>query len=170
MPTKKLSRTERDKREITRLAKIHKQAREKFGTPKCPTGHIIREGYKRGTYKRKTGSKIKGTWVSPTCIKSKTGKKKGVPLFRLQKDVLGQYGYENVQEKTELQRHRALSKALEDIPALELFRRLNALSVLNKDQNPNLSKLFKSDANYIKTTKEYLNRPTARKSSGSTRK
>jgi hypothetical protein len=51
------------------------------GAKKCPSGTIMRKGYKRKSYRRKSGSKVKSTRVSSKCIKAigssaKTGKKR----------------------------------------------------------------------------------------------
>ncbi len=112
----------------------------------------MREGYKR---KSKSTKLIE---VGPVCVESKTGKPHGEQLFVLEKDVLKKYGYIDVKNLSKQQRQTALKKSLKYIKPLSLMRRLNALSVLNKDQNEKLSKLFKDDAEWVKTTKEYLNR------------
>ena len=58
---------------------IQKQARRKFSkeaSKKCPSGYIMREGYKREGYKStsKKGDsiKVKESWTKPQCIKSQT--------------------------------------------------------------------------------------------------
>ena len=54
---------------------------------------------------------------------------------------------------TELARHRALGKVIRaGEPPLGLFRRLNVLMILFKRTDPNLSKIFKSDRNWVKKT------------------
>jgi len=92
---------------------------------------------------------------------SKSHDQYGANLFNLEKNDLKPYGYENVRSKTALQRHRALSRALDDIESLSLSRKLNALSVVNKNRDPSLSRLFKSDSEWVKTTKHYKNRSTS---------
>lgn len=155
-------RTDVDKRILKEKAKVHMQMREKYGSKKCKTGEVMREGYRRKS-RSKTGSQprnhqSRNIEVKPTCIKSKTGKPHGEQLFVLEKDILKKYGYHNVKDLSKVQRHTALKKALKKIKPLSLMRRLNALAVLNKDQNPRLSKIFKSDSEWIKTTDEYKNR------------
>ena len=49
-------RTSIDRAIIGRKKREHLQARQKFGTPKCSSGEIVREGYKRSSYKKKSGS------------------------------------------------------------------------------------------------------------------
>lgn len=76
--------------------------------------------------------------------------KKVIP--KLKKGELGEYGYKDISSKTAGQRHRSLNKAVKKYGALSVFRKLNALYVLNKNNNVNLSILFKRDRNYIKRT------------------
>ena len=168
-------RSDIDKKIIAKKKAGSKQAREKFGTPKCKKGDILREGYhkrshSRSAYVKKDGSKIsktnvKSSWTPPVCIKSETGKPHGTQLFVLEKGTLEKFGYSNVGSMTRQSRQTALSKAITEIKPLSLMRRLNALAVLNKDKNPKLSKIFKDDSEWVKTTKAYQNRPTAKKGS-----
>jgi hypothetical protein len=46
---------------------------------------------------------------------------------------------------------------------LSVYRKLIAVTVLNENKNPSLARLYKDDANYVKTTTEYKHRPTATK-------
>lgn len=66
---------------------------------------------------------------------------------------LNEHGYHGVRDKTELARHRALGKVIRaGEPPLGLFRRLNVLMILFKRTDPKLSKIFKSDRNWVKNT------------------
>ena len=66
---------------------------------------------------------------------------------------LTEHGYHDVRDKTELARHRALGKVIRaGEPPLGLFRRLNVLMILFKRTDPKLSKIFKSDRNWVKKT------------------
>lgn len=147
-----MKRSDADKEIIELKKKIHSQMREKYGSKKCKPGEILREGYKRKTRSNKLIE------VPPECIKSRTGKPHGEQKFVLEKDVLAKYGYTDVKSLTKIERQQCLKKALKKLKPLSLMRRLNALSVLNKDQNPKLSKLFKDDSEWIKTTDEYKHR------------
>jgi len=61
------------------------------------------------------------------------------------------HGYENVREKSDLARHRALVRVIRaGEPPLGLFRRLNVLMILFKRTDPKLSKLFKKDRDWVK--------------------
>ena len=172
-----------DRKYLAQRAKMYKTARRKFSkqTPKrCPQGRVLREGFyrqptRRRSFKRSTGTQVSastvaGAWVPPTCVPSINRQKKK-RLFVLERNVLGKYGYHNVKNLTTGERHEALDKALDDgIEPLPLLRRVNALYVLNKNQDPTLAQKFKQDVNYIRTTQEYQNRPTARPVSRSSRR
>jgi len=130
-----------NKRLIKKKDKIHQKARQIFGTPKCSSKQIVREGYERN-----------GKFVKPICVASRTGKK-SKQLFVLQSNDLKPYGYQKVQTKSKKQRHTSLKKAVEQSNPLSISRKLNALSILNKNSNPKLSGIFKSDSEWIKKLK-----------------
>jgi len=61
------------------------------------------------------------------------------------------FGYKDVAKMSKLARHRALARAIRGgEPPLGLFRRLNALMIFFKNSNPRLSKIFKSDRDWVK--------------------
>jgi hypothetical protein len=66
-----------------------------------------------------------------------------------QKHTLSVFGYHV--KKSDKSRHESLIKALETSSPLEINRKLNALSTLNKNKNPKYSLKFKADAKYILT-------------------
>lgn len=64
---------------------------------------------------------------------------------------LAVFGYSDVVKMSKLARHRALSRAVKaGEPPLGLFRRLNALMIFFKNSNPRLSKIFRSDRDWVK--------------------
>ena len=69
---------------------------------------------------------------------------------------LSKHGYVSVKDKSEIARHRALSRVIKygGEPPLGLFRRLNLLMVLFKNKDPKLSKIFMMNRNWVK--KMYL--------------
>ena len=151
------------KKYLKKKEKIHKEAMKKFSRQvpkKCSKGEILKEGYKKKSYisHSKTGKNIKvsGSWTKPSCIKSVTGKsKKGSKLITIiDKDVLGKFGYSNVKSLSKTERHSAIRKALQKIKPLSVYRRLVALSTLNKDEE--LFIILRSDANWIKTQDIYI--------------
>ena len=127
------------KKYLQKKAKMHREARKRFSKEvpkKCSKGEILKEGYKKNSYKShsKTGKNIKvsGSWTKPACIKSVTGKsKKGSKLITIMdKDVLGKYGYSNVKSLSKTERHSVLRDALKKIKPLSVYRRLIALATL----------------------------------------
>ncbi len=155
-------------------SRMHQLARQKFpkqSSKKCPKGYIMREGYKRDSYKShsKTGKKtsVKSSWTAPSCIKSVTGKsKKGSKLITIiDKDVLGKYGYNNITAMSQTERHKALRKAIKANKPLSIYRRLIAIATLNKNKDAKLYRTLRDDAAWIKTQTEYIIKSASKKSS-----
>jgi len=145
--------------------KMHKTAMKKFSNEvpkKCPPGQILREGFKKGSYKShsKKGKEINisGSWTKPECIPSVTGKStKGPKLITIiEKDVLGKYGYLNVKTLSKGKRYSALRNAIKSIKPLSVYRRIVALSTLNKNKDQELYDILKNDADWIKTQDVYI--------------
>ena len=153
------------KKYLQKKAKMHREAMKRFSKEvpkKCSKGEILRDGYKKDSYKSysKTGRNIKvsGSWTKPACIKSVTGKsKKGSKLITIMnKDVLGKYGYSNVKSLTNTERHSALRDAIKKIKPLSVYRRLIALATLNKNRDEELFIILRKDAEWIKTQDIYI--------------
>ena len=93
-------------------------------------------------------------YVSSVRVKNKIGvqqmkAKVIIPLSN--SGILSAHGYEDVREKSELARHRALMRVVRaGEPPLGLFRRLNVLMILFKNKDPKLSKIFKKDRDWVK--------------------
>jgi hypothetical protein len=78
-------------------------------------------------------------------------------LFVLEKGALTKYGYHANLDETA--RHQALSKALADgLKPLSLFRKLNALYILNKNKHHQKAMLYRRDAKWVRDTPEYMAR------------
>ena len=78
--------------------------------------------------------------------------KKGV-TFAHKRD-LSQYGYKNIKNMSEYDRHVALATALKGFYSkpggqTSLTRKLNALSLVQKKRDPKLSQLFKEDVDFV---------------------
>ncbi len=153
------------KKYLQKKAKMHREAMKRFSKEvpkKCSKGEILREGYKKNSYKShsKTGRNISvsGSWTKPACIKSVTGKsKKGSKLITIMdKDVLGKYGYSNIKSLSKTERHSALRDALKKIKPLSVYRRLVALATLNKNKDEELFITLRKDADWIKTQDIYI--------------
>ena len=66
----------------------------------------------------------------------------------LQKGTLTEYGYHF--DKTPIARHRALNKAYKAHGYAKIVRKLNAISVLNKNRDPNVTETAKEDMEWLK--------------------
>lgn len=79
---------------------------------------------------------------------SKSNTRKSRQLFILKKGDLTKYGYHG--DLSESTRHKALKKARSEYTSLSLFRKLNAVYVLNKNRDKKRAAIFKADANWVK--------------------
>lgn len=104
---------------------------------------------KPGTKKLSLNKKIK---KKSTYTKDKSYSKK---LFKLNKGTLSQFGYYDIKKMSKQERRKSLSKAVKNVKPLSVMRKLIALSILQKNTNKKLSKTFREDAKFVKTTKEY---------------
>ena len=142
---------------IARRQRIHKSIRKIYGTPHCKKGEVVREGYTRKSFTKKSGLHFGPSRVGPGCIKavglSKKRGRKGKQLFTLKKGDLTRYGYHV--NKSDKERHEALQEAVKHNKPLSIYRKLNALFVLNKNKKPSMAKLYRDDANWVQTTEEY---------------
>lgn len=91
--------------------------------------------------------------------KKKTRKRQSSrQLFVLKKGILTNYGYHA--DLAEPVRRQALQRAFATVTPLSLYRKLNAIYVLNKNRDKKRALIFRSDANWVKTTPEYARRNT----------
>jgi hypothetical protein len=174
---------------LTRSVSLSRSS--KNGSRSCPRGEIKRVAYQKASYNRrsytrKNGTRVKAASVGKTVVGASCAPKrgkfrglsrsgealKGTPLFHLEKEVLKPFGYFDLEHKTRDERQRALSRAVNKLNPLSVYRRVNALYVVNKNQNPSLAKKLQEDKKYIQTTNSYKNRPTApsRSKTGGARK
>jgi hypothetical protein len=68
----------------------------------------------------------------------------------LKKGLLIKFGYQNVTQLSQQQRHEALQKAIRAYGALSVFRKLNAVYVYNRKTNPSHSRIFKTDRDWVR--------------------
>jgi hypothetical protein len=131
--------------------------------PKCKSRSITRKGclknktvrIKKGCIKPLRQSDKKRSVKARRKITSRSSNCK--QLFALEKGTLTKYGYHA--DISENDRRQALSRALADgLKPLSLYRKINALYILNKNQNRALAKLYRQDAKWIKDTPEYMAR------------
>lgn len=114
--------------------------------PVCKSGEIKRASYTRKAYTRKDGVRVKAVRVASGCIVGTGTGLKVIP--KLVKGELKQFGY--AASGTVRSRHIALGKAIKEYGQLSVFRKLNALAVLNKNRAPSTAAIFRADTNWIK--------------------
>ncbi len=108
----------------------------------------VRRSHRRSPRRSKKRSPAK---KSPTKKRSKARSKTRSPIrIHLTKGSLGKYGYTNVANETAVVRRKALAAALAHEDPLPIFKKLNALMVLNKNKRPQLSALFEADRNWVR--------------------
>ena len=123
---------------------------KKYSHKKCPKGSISRVGYK---YIRKsTGKKIS---VKPSCVKSKGLKSQGKISRRvlptLNKGSLTKYGYST--KLSDVERQKALNKALKAYGYSSVVKKLNAVKLLTKNTDPKRSKIYSKDLKFVQKKK-----------------
>lgn len=108
----------------------------------CKKGEILRSSYR---FVNKSGKDIK---VKAKCIKDKGLPGKGPKLIQdLKKGTLSNFGYSSkIQAK---KRKEALTEAVKNIGYGIVVKKLNAISILNKNTNPKISEIFKKDMNWV---------------------
>ena len=110
--------------------------------PKCIKGYTLRHGHYRNN-----------NIVKPTCLKSVgkyKGKYKGPKIGYLNKGGFTKYGYYDVKSLTLRKRKIRLRKAIKDLGALTVWKRLNVIYIYNKYKNPEVAKIFYDDKTWIK--------------------
>lgn len=128
-------------------------------TSKSPSGMILRKGYTKNKGKTKSrcfrSSRSMNTSIKKMKSRCKRNNKKNKThhkcniLFHLEKGTLTKFGYS--MKNSQQSRHKSLKKAIKSVKPLSIYRKLNALYVLNKNRHPNNAKVFKDDAQWLKT-------------------
>ena len=103
-----------------------------------PRGYVWRKGHTR-TLKNGETIRIKGKIVKSSSKKVKIG-----PVM---KGTLTQYGYSMSLPATE--RRIALKKAIKNIGSTPVLRKVNLISIWNKNKNPKLAAKAKADVKWI---------------------
>lgn len=71
-------------------------------------------------------------------------------IGHLRSGTLGRFGYKNIKRMKASTRHRILNKAVKKLGATPVFRKLNAVAILQRGDSMRKSNLFKADRNYVK--------------------
>ena len=125
----------------------------------CPPGMKMRVATIRKAYTKRSGSKVHGAVVPPSCI-SKRGKSSGKRVIVLdpkEDHYLSDFGYENIVDMTKEARMAALHKLADHFIPIKgetatwtyIIRALNARYVLNRNTNPKAAAIMKSDQKTI---------------------
>lgn len=127
---------------------------------KCPEGEIERVGYK--ATRSSTG---KSYSVKPACVRDvgKPGKTPASQRITTSDDLdMAVYGYTNLNDMKADARHGVLQKVIQGVmgskkmsehdAAVKVMRRLNYLSILNRNTQVTLSKVLERDRNWVGRT------------------
>lgn len=111
--------------------------------------HIRRSAYFRKAYTKSDGTRVKASRVPSTWIIDRGKPGKGPDYIgKLKKGTLTKYGYHLKESATT--RHAALDKAVKKYGKLTVFRKVNALAVLQKNTNPKYASVARSDKSYLR--------------------
>lgn len=156
----KASQTRRSSKLVPSIKSLSRKA--------CPPGMIERKAYARRYstavlregFKKKTRSgrtvRVKPHKHGATLVESKCVKDTGLPgksskkIGPLRKGELSKYGY--TLKISELQRRKALKKAIDEFGALGVYRKLDAVAKLTSRSVPDASKQFEKDRDWVKET------------------
>ena len=170
LPGKSSERTEALIKKATMRAMTARRMSMKRGMSirtNCPKDKILRSGYTRRSYDRRTGLRnhYRHALVAPGCI-TKRGKAKTyksplsssrIIVLDPEDHFLSEYGYHDVETTPKETRHAALHKLIEHFLPIKgqmatynyVIRALNARYILNRNTNPKAARLFKADQRVI---------------------
>ena len=186
LPGKSSERTEELIKKATMRAMTAKRMsikRDKSVRTNCPKDKILRSGYTRRSYDRRTGllNHYRHALVAPGCItkrgKVKTYKSKNnrassrIIVLDPEDHFLSEYGYHDVETTAKETRHNALHKLIEHFLPIKgqmatynyVIRALNARYILNRNTNPKAARLFKADQRTISALYKQLLKKAAPK-------
>ena len=115
----------------------------------CKRGQII-----KNAYETKRGVHVSETCIKDRGLKGKTGPERKINFHTVSFDVdiLGNFGYKNIMQKTLTERREALQKAIKAYGAVDVLRKINILAILTKNTMPLLSAKFNYDKQWIHNT------------------
>lgn len=118
------------------------------------SGTVRRKGSWVAAYTREDGTRVKGHYRKSTTIRD-TGERGRTPKNRrvlpeLQRGTLGAFGYSDIKNKTAVQRHRALGKAVRSEGYAPVIRKLTAISNYNRNTNPRVRELIERDKRWMR--------------------
>jgi hypothetical protein len=117
-------------------------------TRKCGKGQIRRASFTRHS---KSGNVSR---VRSRCVRNMGLPGKGVQrIGTLKKGLLSKYGYAS--QKSIAERRTALKKAVDAYGALSVLRKLNAVAIYTRRTAPAVSKIFKDDMKWVRSSFEF---------------
>ncbi len=111
----------------------------------CPSGKIPRASYTRHVTKNGVRKNIK---VKSTCVKEVVSKPVLKTIGPLRKGELNKFGYKY--KLPESIRRSALTMAIKELGALNVYRKLDAVAKLSERENPLAHMVFKTDRDWIR--------------------
>lgn len=129
-----------------------RQASRETARDPCPPGQILRKGYRRRSYTRRSRSgstvRVPVTSVGPTCVPDFGQPGKGPRVIPpLTANLLRQFGYSA--SANESQRHSAIDEAIEEYGPLDVYRHLRNIVTLQR-WNPESHDVMLDDVKYIR--------------------
>ena len=122
-----------------------KATRKTSGPKKCPKGQTLKKAYLRKSYVRKTGTIVPESYISSKCLKKRIQYSKQIIL---KQGTLGKHGYHNIKILSDRKRHLALKKAIKELGALSVMRKINILMVFSR-RNKEISSIYEKDKTWI---------------------
>ena len=148
-------RADEDQKILRLRAKKTQRAHRIAGGPRsCPDGQRLKKAYSRKTYTTKSGKQVPKNYYPSKCVKTNLTKEQLArkPII-LRKGNLGKHGYFDIQNRSDTHRQQSLKKAIAEVGALTVFRKVNILYVF-AGKHPNLRKIYKKDKDWVQKNYE----------------
>jgi hypothetical protein len=132
-----------------------RQASRENRKKSCPPGQILRKGYTRRRYIRRSRSRsgsrinVSGTTVAPVCVTDIGQPGKGPKIIPpLTPNLLRQFGYSA--HAPDSQRHSAIDQAIQEYGPLDVYQHLRDIVTLQR-WNPGSHDIMLGDVKYIRS-------------------
>ena len=113
---------------------------------KCLKGYI-----KRVSYRTKKNSYVHESCIKRRGLPGKTSLKyKDSGIGPIKKGELGKFGYHHLQQLSKRKRHNSLRKAVKELGAIKVVRKLGAIRTYLKNTNPKISSIFYDDQKWVR--------------------
>jgi hypothetical protein len=110
---------------------------------------VKKRGYRRKAYRRKDGTEVKAATVKPTTFKIKDRGKpgRGPKLIKIKGHLDGYHVDLSAEE-----RHAVLRKAVKKYGIARVWRRLHAMVIMRKREQPAARAVFERDRDWVADT------------------